>query len=198
MYYNVKRSLDFFISLIGILITCPVLLLVSIFILVDSRGPIIFKQKRLGKNGKEFNIYKFRSMTVGAESKGSGQYSYSNDPRVTRVGKVIRATSIDELPQFFNIIKGEMSLIGPRPTLTYHPKKITEYSDFEKKRFLVRPGVTGWAQINGRKNVLWEDRFKFDVYYVENLSFKFDCIILITTIKNVILMKDNLNINKTR
>ena len=136
-------------------------------------------------------------MKVGAEKSGSGQYSFSNDPRVTKVGKIIRSTSIDELPQFINILKGDMSLIGPRPTLTYHPKEIQEYSKDERIRFDVRPGVTGWAQVNGRKNLDWSKRFALDKEYVQKMSFWFDLKIFVLTIKNVVLMKDNVNTNKT-
>src|SRR5699024_5044824 len=147
-------------------------IIVSIAIKVESKGPIIFKQKRLGENGRIFNIYKFRSMVVGAEK--SGVYELEGDSRVTKVGKFIRKTSIDELPQFLNILKGDMSIIGPRPTLTYHPWTYEKYDDFQLQRFLVKPGVSGWAQVNGRKELSWEERIKFDVYYVENYSFLFD------------------------
>lgn len=198
MYKIVKRVCDVVISLVGLIILSPVFLVVSLLIKLDSPGTILFKQKRIGRNGDVFEIYKFRSMTIGAEQVGSGQYSYVGDPRVTRVGKVIRATSIDEFPQFVNILKGEMSLIGPRPVLTYHPKTIEEYSEEEKVRFEVRPGVTGWAQIHGRKTVNWSNRFKLDRYYVENLSFLIDLKIFLITIRNVILMKDNINTRETK
>ncbi len=146
MYIFFKRIIDIFVSLLGLIILFPLFVLVSFLIKVDSRGTVLFRQKRIGLNGKVFDIYKFRSMTMGAEKVGSGQYSYAGDPRVTKIGKIIRATSIDELPQFLNILKGEMSLIGPRPVLTYHPKSIDEYSENEKIRFKVRPGVTGWLK----------------------------------------------------
>ena len=134
-------------------------------------------------------------MCVGAE-KG-GVYSTKNDLRVTRVGKFIRATSIDELPQFINILKGDMSLIGPRPTLTYHPWPLEKYSQEQKKRFLVRPGVTGWAQVNGRKEIHWDRRLMLDVEYVNNLSFTFDMKIFFMTIAKVLAMKDNVNVGET-
>lgn len=119
-------------------------------------------------------MYKFRSMCVGAEHMGTGQYSYKGDSRVTRVGKVIRATSLDELPQFINILKGDMSFIGPRPTLTYHPWRLEEYSDAQRRRFEVRPGITGLAQVHGRKAIDWNDRIKYDVEYVDKLSLGLD------------------------
>jgi undecaprenyl phosphate N,N'-diacetylbacillosamine 1-phosphate transferase len=197
IYRIIKRLLDIILSLIGVLIIIPLLIIVSIAIKLESKGPVIFKQKRLGLNGKVFEIYKFRSMCVGAEKQGSGHYSFVGDPRVTKVGEFIRKTSIDELPQFFNILKGDMSIIGPRPTLTYHPKSFEEYTQEQKKRFSVRPGVTGWAQINGRKEVLWDKRIEYDIHYVENLSFIFDIKIFFKTIQKVVTMQDNVNINLT-
>ncbi len=134
-------------------------------------------------------------MCVGAE-KG-GVYESKNDSRVTRVGKFIRKTSIDELPQFFNILKGDMSLIGPRPTLTYHPWPYEQYTEIQKQRFNVRPGVTGWAQVNGRKEVPWDKRLEYDVEYVNNLSFKMDMNIFMKTIYKVLMMKDNVNTTET-
>lgn len=134
-------------------------------------------------------------MSMGAE-KG-GVYSGKDDVRVTRVGKIIRATSIDELPQFINILKGDMSLIGPRPTLTYHPWPYEAYNQEQKKRFLVRPGVTGWAQVNGRKEIHWDRRLMLDVEYVNNISIALDFKIFFMTISKVLFMKDNLNIGET-
>lgn len=194
MYYKyVKRLLDIFISLIGIIILSPLLLITAIFIKIDSKGPVIFKQKRLGRYGKEFEIYKFRSMIQNAEKQGSGQYSFKGDPRITRVGKIIRATSIDELPQFINILKGDMSIIGFRPPLTYHPKRISEYSEEQMRMFNVRPGVTGWAQIHGRKTVVWKERIEMNIWYVNNISFKLDIYILFMTVIKVIKNENNEN-----
>lgn len=193
----IKRILDFLCSLLGLIILSPILLVVAIAIKIDSKGPIIFKQKRIGKDGKVFDIYKFRSMIVGAEKIGTGVYSKKGDNRVTRVGKFIRKTSIDELPQLINILKGEMSLIGPRPVLTYHPWKYEEYTEEQLKRFRVRPGITGLAQINGRKQVEWNKRIEYDVKYIENISFILDVKIFFKTIYKVILMKDNVNTVKT-
>lgn len=197
IYLKVKRLLDIVLSLLGTIVISPILFIVAIAIKIDSKGPIIFKQKRLGKDGKVFEIYKFRSMVVGAETKGTGVYSKKDDNRVTRVGKFIRMTSIDELPQLVNILKGEMSFIGPRPVLTYHPWKYEEYTEEQKKRFEVRPGVTGWAQIHGRKDVPWDKRIKLDVYYVENINFLLDLKIFFQTVYKVILMKDNVNKEET-
>lgn len=197
MYMHTKRIIDIILSISGLLVCSVVMVITAIAIKFESEGPVIFKQKRLGLNGETFEIYKFRSMYLDAEKKGSGQYSFSDDPRVTKVGQIIRKTSIDELPQFVNIIKGDMSLIGPRPTLTYHPWVIDNYTSRQKRRFDVRPGVTGLAQINGRKELQWEERFKYDVAYVEKLSFLLDFKIFLITIKKVLLMEDNVNTTKT-
>jgi len=195
IYLSTKRILDFIFSVLGIIICMPIFNVVGIAIKIDSKGPIIFKQKRIGKQGKVFEIYKFRSMVVNAEK--DGVYSTKGDARVTKVGKFIRKTSIDELPQLFNILKGEMSFIGPRPVLTYHPWNYEEYTEEQLKRFLLRPGVTGWAQIHGRKDVEWNHRIQLDVYYEENLNFLLDLRIFVKTIYNVIMMKDNYNIKET-
>jgi undecaprenyl phosphate N,N'-diacetylbacillosamine 1-phosphate transferase len=194
-YKTVKRLIDIAFSFIGLIILSPILLIVAIAIKLESQGPVIFQQERLGLNGKVFKIYKFRSMCVGAEK--SGVYETKGDARVTKVGKFIRKTSIDEFPQFVNIIKGDMSIIGPRPTLTYHPWPFDEYTEEQKKRFTVRPGVTGWAQVNGRKEVPWEKRIEYDVEYVENLSLAFDLKIFFKTIFKVLTMKDNVNSSET-
>ena len=196
-YLKIKRALDIVLSIFGIIILSPLLIITSILIKLTSKGPIIFKQKRIGKDGKVFEIYKFRSMVVGAEKIGTGVYSKKGDTRVTKIGKIIRATSIDELPQLFNILKGEMSFIGPRPVLTYHPWKYEEYTKEQLKRFEVKPGVTGWAQIHGRKDVEWHKRIKLDVQYVENISLKLDEEIFFKTIYQVISMKDNVNTEET-
>lgn len=198
LYKNgLKRVIDFLFALTVLLIIWPILLIVAIIIKLESPGPAIFKQTRLGRYGKPFTIYKFRSMCVGAEKKGTGQYSMKGDPRVTKVGRVIRALSIDELPQLVNIIKGDMSLIGFRPPLTYHPWPIEEYTDEQKKMFDVRPGVTGWAQIHGRKDVMWEDRIEMGIYYAEHISFLLDMKIFFITIWKVLSNADNENTGVT-
>lgn len=149
-YLAFKRVMDIIIAAVGLIITSPVLLITAILIKLDSPGPVLFMQERIGKDGKVFRIAKFRSMCTGAEHTGSGVYSGKNDARVTRVGRVIRATSIDELPQLYNILKGDMSLIGPRPPLTYHPWTIDQYTEEQFHMFDVRPGITGWAQVHSR------------------------------------------------
>ena len=171
----IKRLLDILISLVVMIVLSPVYLLTAIAIKLDSNGPIIFKQTRLGLHAKEFTLFKFRSMVNNAEHTGTGVYSEAGDTRVTRIGRIIRATSIDELPQFWNILRGDMSLIGPRPPLTYHPWKIDEYTIEQLRMFEIRPGITGWAQIHGRKHVEWDERIRLNIWYVDNCSFILDC-----------------------
>jgi undecaprenyl phosphate N,N'-diacetylbacillosamine 1-phosphate transferase len=195
IYKYIKRLLDVVLSVIGLIILSPILLITAIAIKLESKGPVIFQQDRLGLNGQAFKIYKFRSMCVGAEK--DGVYETKGDMRVTKVGRIIRKTSIDELPQFVNIIKGDMSIIGPRPTLTYHPWPIEKYTNEQRKRFNVRPGVTGWAQINGRKDVPWDKRIEYDVWYVDNLSFGLDFKIFFKTVIKVLTMQDNINVGET-
>lgn len=196
-YRAVKRFLDVTASFLGLVLLSPLLLAVSILIKIDSRGPVNFRQKRIGRNGKVFEIYKFRSMCVGAEKTGSGVYSGKGDARVTRIGKILRATSIDELPQLLNILKGEMSFVGPRPPLTYHPWKYEEYTDFQKRMFEVRPGITGWAQVNGRKDVEWHKRIELNVWYVDHMSLLLDIKIMFMTAFKVLTNADNENSGAT-
>ena len=197
MYKFLKRLFDIVVSLIILVLFSWLLLLTAIAIKLESKGPVIFKQDRLGKDGKAFKIYKFRSMCVGAEQQGSGVYSGKGDARVTKVGKIIRATSIDELPQLINILKGEMSFVGPRPPLTYHPWTVDKYTEEQFRMFEVRPGITGWAQVNGRKGVEWHKRIELNVWYVDNMSFLLDLKIVFLTFYKVIANKDNENTEAT-
>jgi len=187
-----KRFFDLIFAWIILLVSSPILLMIVIAIKVDSKGPAVFSQRRLGRNGREFDMYKFRTMILDAEK--SGVYSDHNDPRVTKVGKFLRKTSLDELPQCINIIKGEMSFIGFRPPLTYHPWPFEEYSEQQKRMFAVRPGITGWAQVNGRRTVEWHKRIELNVWYAENVSFWLDCKIVVLTILKVLLGVDNENV----
>lgn len=181
----------------ALVLLSPLLLIVAIAVKLDSKGPILFKQKRLGLHGKEFFILKFRSMTVNAEHTGSGVYSDDNDPRVTRVGKFIRATSIDELPQLVNILRGDMAIVGPRPPPTYHPWPIDQYTEEQMEMFSVRPGITGWAQVHGRKTVEWHERIRLNVWYTQHVSFRLDVKILFMTVFKVLRNDDNVNVGTT-
>lgn len=192
MYKNFfKRVIDIFLALIGIVIGGIPMLIVALAVKLDSPGPVLFKQERIGKDGKVFRIYKFRSMCVGAE-KG-GVYSDNKDSRVTKVGKFIRATSLDELPQFFNVLFGHMSFIGPRPPLTYHPWPLEQYTDHQRRMFEVRPGITGWTQTHGRKDVEWHRRIDLNVWYVDHISLWLDIKILFLTVFKVLTNADNEN-----
>lgn len=193
----VKRKIDIILATVALILSLPIMFITAVAIKIDSTGPVIFRQKRLGLNGREFEFYKFRSMVVNAEHTGTGVYSGKNDNRVTRVGKIIRATSIDELPQLINIIKGDMSCIGPRPPLTYHPWPIEEYSAEQRRMFEVRPGVTGWAQVHGRKDVEWHKRIRMNVWYVDHCSLRLDIIIFFMTIFKVLTNVDNENVEET-
>mgnify|MGYP002674769184 FL=1 len=192
-----KRVIDTILSLIVVIVLSPLLLIISLIIKISSPGPILFKQQRLGLHGKEFTIYKFRSMTVGAEHIGSGVYSRKDDPRVTAVGKFIRKTSIDELPQCMNVIKGDMAIVGPRPPLTYHPWPIEQYTEEQFHMFDVRPGITGWAQVHGRKSVEWHERIKMNVWYAQHVSLALDIRILFMTVFKVLRNEDNENTGAT-
>lgn len=186
-----KRVFDIILALIGIVFGGIPMLIIALCVKLESPGPALFKQERIGKDGKVFKIYKFRSMCVGAE-KG-GVYSDKKDSRVTRVGRIIRATSLDELPQFFNVLFGHMSFIGPRPPLTYHPWPLEEYTDFQRRMFEVRPGITGWTQTHGRKDVEWHRRIELNVWYVDNLTLWLDLKILFLTVFKVLTAADNEN-----
>lgn len=198
MYRNgIKRALDVVIAVMGLVVGAIPMAIVALLIRLESPGPAIFRQQRIGKDGKVFEFLKFRSMCQGAEHTGSGVYSGKGDARVTRIGRILRATSIDELPQLWNILKGDMSLIGPRPPLTYHPWPIEEYTDRQRRMFEVRPGITGWAQVNGRKDVEWNRRIEMSVWYVDHLSFRLDLKIFFLTIYKVFKNADNENVGET-
>lgn len=197
MYQIFKRCCEIVLSIILLIVFSPLLLITAVAIKLDSAGPVIFKQDRIGKNGKVFKIYKFRSMAQGAEFTGSGVYSGADDMRVTKVGKFIRASSIDELPQLVNILKGDMSFVGPRPPLTYHPWEIGEYTEEQFRMFDVRPGITGWAQTHGRKEVEWHERIRLNVWYVDNVSLWLDIKIIFMTVFKVLKNENNLNSTET-
>lgn len=190
-----KRFFDIVLSVIGLIVAAIPMAIVAIAIKWDSPGPVIFKQQRLGRYGKVYTMYKFRSMCVGTE-KG-GVYSDDKDTRISRVGMIIRKTSLDELPQLWNVLKGNCSLIGFRSPLTYHPWPWEEYTEEQKKMFELRPGITGWAQVNGRKTVEWNNRIAMNVWYAENCSFLLDVKILFMTVFKVLRNADNENVGET-
>ena len=192
-----KRLIDILGAFFGIIILAIPMAVIAVLIKIDSKGPVIFKQQRIGLNGKVFYIYKFRTMVVNAEHTGSGVYSGKGDARVTRVGRILRATSADEFVQFFNILKGDMSFVGPRPPLTYHPWPYEEYTEEQKKMFSVRPGITGWAQVHGRKDVEWHKRIEMNVWYTENVSLWLDIKICFMTFFKVLSNADNENVGET-
>lgn len=183
----IKRFLDFVLALIGTIIISPFLLLIAIAIKCTSKGPVFFKQERLGLCGKPFKIIKFRTMVVNAEHMGTGLViNGKNDPRVTKIGRFLRSTSLDELPQVFNVMKGDMSLVGPRPPVTYYPYNGYEsYPEWAKKRFDMRPGMTGLVQITIRSGASWDERMRMDIKYIDKFSVLLDIKILFNTIKAV-------------
>ncbi|WP_293974241.1 sugar transferase [uncultured Ruminococcus sp.] len=194
----VKGAIDRFLAAVGIICFSWLYLILAIAIKIDDpKGPVIFKQERLGKNGKVYWMYKFRSMKVGAEHTGSGVYSNDKDDRITRIGHFLRKTSLDEIPQLFNILKGDMSFVGFRSPLTYHPWKWEEYTDEQRKMFALKPGITGWAQVNGRKTVEWNHRIELNVWYAENVSFLLDIKIFFMTVFKVFANSDNENTDET-
>ncbi|MBE6088917.1 MAG: sugar transferase [Clostridium beijerinckii] len=187
-YYFLKRAMDIFCSIIGLVVLSPILLAVGIAIRLESKGPIIFSQERIGKGGRRFNIYKFRSMVVNAEelkeklndkNEMSGpMFKIKEDPRVTKVGKFIRRTSIDEFPQLLNVLKGEMSLVGPRPSL---PKEVINFEDWMLERLEVKPGLTCYWQVYGRNDIDFNDWMKLDVKYVRERNTLIDIKLIIKT-----------------
>ena len=178
-----KPLLDFVLSFLGLIISSPIFLIVFIALLFANRGKVFFLQNRPGKNDEIFKIIKFRTMNDKRDAQGN---LLPDEERLTSIGKLVRKTSLDEIPQLINVLLGNMSLIGPRPLL---PEYLPLYNDFQKKRHLIKPGITGWAQINGRNAVEWEKKLKFDVWYVENMSFFFDLQIIFLTLKKVLKLE---------
>lgn len=195
----IKRLIDFLGSIIGSIVISPILIIIAILIKITSKGPIFFKQNRLGKNGKVFKIYKFRTMVVNAEKIGDGlSIKSKNDNRITRIGKLLRATSLDELPQLFNVILGQMSLVGPRPPVTYYPYDgYNSYPKWAKKRFIMRPGITGLTQVTVRNSVSWDERIKVDNQYIEKFNIVFDIKILFKTLGRI-FKSENVYMGKSK
>ena len=186
------RVFDTLLSTIAIIFLAPVLASLAVAISLDSRGPVVFTQARLGKRGNHFKMYKFRSMIENAENIGTGLFNYRDDPRVTRVGHFMRKTSLDELPQLLNILKGDMSFVGPRPPLTYELGNYSQFTERLKKRFAVRPGMTGYAQMSGRNELSWDQKIQYDLQYIDSFykwGLLLNLTILVLTFFVVILMK---------
>lgn len=189
---KLKRVIDLIISLLILVLSAPITILTAIAIKIDSKGPVLFKQERLGQNGKPFNVLKFRSMIQDAEKYTGPVWSQKDDPRVTRMGKFVRKVRIDEIPQMFNVLKGEMSLVGPRPERAYFVEKLSQEIPYYKRRLKVRPGITGWAQIKHKYDESIEDvkiKIKYDLFYIENMSLRMDFKILLRTVFVVLFGK---------
>lgn len=179
----IKRIFDLVGASLLLLLLSPLLLLVAVLIKLTTPGEVIFKQLRIGRHGKLFYLYKFRSMVKGAQEMGSGMFVEENDERITMIGKILRKTSMDEIPQLFNVLKGEMSLVGPRPAPVHH---LPKYDEKQRRRLLVKPGITGWAQVNGRVALYWPQRIELDLWYVDHYSLWLDLKILFLTVVAVI------------
>jgi lipopolysaccharide/colanic/teichoic acid biosynthesis glycosyltransferase len=174
----VNRALDVLLAGTGLVLTSPVLGLAAIAIKAEDRGPVFYRQARVGLDGEDFELVKLRTMEVGAEMRGAGYAVDRGDPRITRVGRFLRRTSVDELPQLWNVLRGDMSVIGPRPTLRY---QVEQYDAMQRHRLDVKPGITGWAQVNGRAALPWPERIELDVWYVNHQSRRVDLEILLRT-----------------
>jgi lipopolysaccharide/colanic/teichoic acid biosynthesis glycosyltransferase len=174
----VNRALDAAGAGLALAASSPLLGLAALAIKLEDRGPVLYRQRRIGLNGEEFDLVKLRTMVVGAERQGAGWAVNEGDARITRVGRLLRRLSLDELPQLWNVVRGEMSLVGPRPTLAY---QVERYTPRQRRRLEVRPGITGWAQIHGRARLPWEERIELDVWYVDHRSPRLDLQILLRT-----------------
>jgi lipopolysaccharide/colanic/teichoic acid biosynthesis glycosyltransferase len=174
----VSRVLDVVLAGLLLLVASPLLALAALAIRLESRGPVFYRQQRVGRDGEPFELWKLRTMVPGAESMGAGIYIVDGDTRITRVGRMLRRFSLDELPNLVNVLRGEMAIVGPRPTVQ---EQVDRYTQRQRRRLEVKPGITGWAQINGRTSLPWPDRIELDVWYVENRSFRLDLRILLKT-----------------
>jgi lipopolysaccharide/colanic/teichoic acid biosynthesis glycosyltransferase len=174
----VNRALDVAAAGAGLTLAAPVLATAAIAIKLDDRGPVFYRQRRVGQDGREFELLKLRTMHVGADAQGAGYAVNEGDARITRVGRLLRRLSLDELPQLWNVVRGDMSLIGPRPTLAY---QVERYTPRQRRRLEVKPGITGWAQVHGRARLPWDERIELDVWYVEHRSPWLDLKILTRT-----------------
>jgi lipopolysaccharide/colanic/teichoic acid biosynthesis glycosyltransferase len=177
-YELTKRALDIVGASVGLTISAPLLAASALAVRLEDGGPVFFRQERVGLDGRLFDVLKLRTMIVDAHTQGAGYAVDKGDSRITRIGKLLRRTSLDELPQLWNVVRGEMSLVGPRPTLSY---QVEQYTERQRRRLEVRPGLTGWAQVNGRASLSWPERIELDVWYVEHRSLALDLRILLRT-----------------
>jgi lipopolysaccharide/colanic/teichoic acid biosynthesis glycosyltransferase len=174
------RALDLVIAGLGLVVSSPLLAAAALSIRLESRGPAFYRQRRVGKDGEPFELWKLRTMVPGAEEMGAGIYVLEGDPRITRVGRLLRRLSLDELPNLINVVKGDMAIVGPRPTIQ---EQVDRYTDRQRRRLEVKPGITGWAQVNGRTSLPWPERIELDIWYVENRSLRLDLKILARTVR---------------
>jgi lipopolysaccharide/colanic/teichoic acid biosynthesis glycosyltransferase len=177
---NASRALDLLVASLALVLGAPLLALAAILIKLESRGPVFYRQRRVGLAGEPFELWKLRTMVPGAESMGAGIYVVEGDPRITRTGRLLRRFSLDELPNLINVMRGEMAVVGPRPTVQ---EQVDRYTDRQRRRLEVKPGITGWAQVNGRTSLPWPERIELDVWYVEHRSLRLDLKILARTVR---------------
>jgi lipopolysaccharide/colanic/teichoic acid biosynthesis glycosyltransferase len=175
-----SRALDIAVASVALVLSAPLLALAALAIRLEGAGPVLYRQRRIGKDGREFSLLKLRTMVAGSDPVGVGIVVSRDDPRVTRVGRFLRRTSLDEVPNLINVLRGEMALVGPRPTI---PAQVREYTPRQHRRHEVRPGITGWAQVQGRAGIPWEERIELDIWYVDNRSFALDLRILARTVR---------------
>jgi lipopolysaccharide/colanic/teichoic acid biosynthesis glycosyltransferase len=177
---NASRALDLLVASLALVLGSPLLALAAILIKLESRGPVFYRQRRVGRGGQPFELWKLRTMVPGAETMGAGIYVVEGDPRITRTGRLLRRFSLDELPNLINVVRGEMAMVGPRPTVQ---EQVDRYTDRQRRRLEVKPGITGWAQVNGRTSLPWPERIELDVWYVEHRSLRLDLRILARTVR---------------
>jgi lipopolysaccharide/colanic/teichoic acid biosynthesis glycosyltransferase len=172
---NASRALDLLVASLALAVSAPLLAVAAVAIKLESRGPVFYRQRRVGLRGAPFELWKLRTMVPGAETMGAGIYVVEGDPRITRTGRLLRRFSLDELPNLVNVLRGEMAVVGPRPTVQ---EQVDRYTDRQRRRLEVKPGITGWAQVNGRTSLPWPERIELDVWYVEHRSLRLDLRIL--------------------